>query len=660
MAKDRPTLSDLFSPPDDELQGIGGILCGFSADMEFLNHALMRFTRATAASRMARGSVDWTLMLDPPHAMLPVENIPGLIQLRPNERSQRKPAFDCLHAKVALLAFGTARMGDPSTYRLIISTGNWTVASARTMIEMVWYLDIDLNAKSEAEILESEITADLNELWAVAHFFKSLLSVYQSGAELTVRAQYLIEHAIKSARTPDNHLKLRFLSSLPTDLASKSEALLDQIVNRLDGVVADCNYLVCGSGFFEQANGTDNTPAVLSAISKKLVEKSITTKVPQKLVIANPNLKDQLITSFNANTLKDWTLHKPNDPSTGEKANRLFNHSKFLFLAKSRNESFSGGGTIYLGSGNLSQLGFTEALPIGNIEAGVLLECREVDSVSKLKRSIPLGRAYANVLIEENEFVDDEEAQRLDRVSLKPSPVLVFTSSLGITAVEGFLMRVVWDHSIAFTGNLEVIQGSGERSILPNHEETFLFVNGELPRFIEIEWEGTTAKIPCLDSTGAFRRQSIAHANFGSWLDQLLGFPATWTDPASDDEDRPEDDEASLNAATSAVYGESIHSREFPAHTAMMLVEAIAQQNERIAEDQAADWLFYLRQMLIENKPSEKIKQWNALGVNFFEVLKSREGFAPPWLNLAAYDQLIDEIMIDWELASQCRLALSI
>ena len=95
MAKDKSALSDLFSPPHEELQGIGAILCGYSADTEFIDHALTRFTRATNASRLARGSVDWTLLLNPPHEVISIANAPGVIQLRPKAEEDRAVKFKC-------------------------------------------------------------------------------------------------------------------------------------------------------------------------------------------------------------------------------------------------------------------------------------------------------------------------------------------------------------------------------------------------------------------------------------------------------------------------------------------------------------------------------------------------------------------------------------
>ncbi len=163
-------------------------------DTRFLEHALTRFSGVAAASRRARGSVDWTLLLDPAKDVLH-DHVPGLLQLRPKAKHLRQDQFTRMHAKVALLGFGPARAGSPSKFRVIVSTGNWTYESASQLIEMVWHIDVDAEASRGAE-------DDRIELWAAASFLKRLFGSYQAGGDLTYKAQELLADAMKAARDP--------------------------------------------------------------------------------------------------------------------------------------------------------------------------------------------------------------------------------------------------------------------------------------------------------------------------------------------------------------------------------------------------------------------------------------------------------------------------
>ena len=104
MARTRETLSSVFQPPTEALRGIGGVLCGYSGEAEFLEKALAQFTGVAAASRLARGSTDLTLMLDPDHRVLAGGVVPGLLALYPLPRERSPVASAHMHAKVALPA----------------------------------------------------------------------------------------------------------------------------------------------------------------------------------------------------------------------------------------------------------------------------------------------------------------------------------------------------------------------------------------------------------------------------------------------------------------------------------------------------------------------------------------------------------------------------
>jgi hypothetical protein len=304
VAKPKETLTSIFSPPDD-LQGIGAVLCAYSADAEFLEQALFRFSRVQAASRRSRGSVDWCLMLDPTHPIIEQDVVPGVMHLRPKAKATRPSNFLSMHAKVALLAFGPARKGNPIIYRVCVSTGNWTYASARSQIEMAWFLDIDTRDASDS---------DRKELWLIATFLKQLTTCYQGNSGHTLRTDLLLKSSLEAGLEPQDLNGVQFLTTLsPTGNAS-NESLMKQLSFRLQDQIKDCNYIVCGSGFFEQLGNPLDSSDVLSTIQQQLTGEKVLTKSCAKSVVTNGDKTDQVMAAFINDKLNGWKLCHPKDP----------------------------------------------------------------------------------------------------------------------------------------------------------------------------------------------------------------------------------------------------------------------------------------------------------------------------------------------------------
>ena len=167
-----------------------------------------------------------------------------------------------------------------------------------------------------------------------------------------------------------------------------------------------------------------------------------------------------------------------------------------------------------------------------------------------------------------------------------------------------------------------------------------------------MRWDDHACKIPCLDESGQYLRQVAPIASFASWLEQLR----RWSDPDPAEEDLQDDDgdgdgTDDIAAVAAARMDDPSLSRDFPARTAMMLVEEIAERNGEVSEAQAADWLHYLGHML-QNVPPAWVTGWQDLRVNFLRALQSPEGFAPDWKCRDKYDALIDAVASAWGLAS--------
>lgn len=641
MPKPIETLTDLFAPPTEaqpELFGVGGVLCAFSADADFLEQALLRFTRRPPASRMAQGSVDLTLMLDPRHPVFGPDAVPGLMVLRPKFPKHRTVQFSCMHAKVALLAFGPARLGAPTQFRLVVSTGNWTRASARHQIELVWRLDLDA-----AEATDE----DRYELFAAVEFLSRLMDCYQSGPPLTNRPAELLAQARVHAVKPKASQLIRFLSSLPWRDKAKPLSTWQQLAPQLAEVAPGSNYLVCGSGFYEQATDFTEPPAVLSAITRELRAGGGLTRSPTLRAVANADCGDQVTACFRAGTLIGWELCRPKDPTSENMLVRSL-HAKFLFVAKCRQDALLNG-WLYLGSSNLSKAGFLHAPPLGNIEAGVLFQTPQIDHISKLSRFLPVGREFKD---KELAVLPGELPVAEERLSdVPPCPILAFTS------VGDGILGVQWDTQV-LADEVAVVLPDG--TVLPLKPlQDSLRIPGPALRCLEVRWEGHCCRIPCMDPSGSYQRQVFPMASFESWLGQLRH----WNDSNPEEEDEPtEDEDLDLDEDTGpsheAEVKEQALGRNFPARTAMLLIEEISECNGAVPAERAPDWLAYLRHLLLEQLPKEHIEGWRGLRVNFLAALLSRDGFAPEWQNQdqERYQRLIHEVAAAWGLSSNCSL----
>ena len=513
------------------------------------------------------------------------------------------------------------------------------MSSASNQIEMVWSLDVPVQDAPDT---------DRRELWAISHFLQMLLRSYQHDARLTAHAEDLLSQAFGAGIEARAGEPLRFLASLTS--ARSQGPLLDQIAGNLEGKASGCNFILCGSGFFEQSNGSTVPPVVLEAIVKQLYGASVLTKTADKCVVTNPGGRDQLAVAVRAGTMSDWNIHRPRDPHVSETGTDRWNHAKFMFLARRRSDAFNQG-WLYLGSGNLSQRGFTLPLPMGNVEAGVLIDVSEdLYSLSRLRAVVPFGsllkeRDWAE---EAGGLLDEDEAAAPD---LLPPPIMYFHFAPSLEVDLSIHLQIVWAEDVQTDEKLSLIYPDGSVHPISFDATEVVVRSPTVPRFLELIRGPAKWQIPCLDAQGAFVRQGPLRYNFTTWLDELRGFPETWDDPAPDEDDLDPADLAAVITADIPIGEQILHRQKFPAHTAMTLVETIAERNSCVPENQGADWLNRLRDILIERRPLE-VEDWRKLEINFLNVLHSPEGFAPAWNDLKEYHRLIDDVAVSWGLSS--------
>jgi hypothetical protein len=406
--------------------------------------------------------------------------------------------------------------------------------------------------------------------------------------------------------------------------------LLPQIRTRLGAEASRFSTVVCGSGFFERGRDPAEQPTVLKALVQQLGDHL--TRGPTKRLVANATGDDQVITAFRAGNLKDWSLHHPTDPPPAPQPGRLRLHAKFLFLARRRQDAFSGG-RLYMGSGNLSVRGFLlgpsrRGTPhpggYGNVEAGVLLEVPEIATESQLHRALPVGPPI--------------NSQELAAIVIKPQEV----------CGDGARVDVEWDDTVEVPNGVRLMVPGASEVLLAALQGCFDYPLPDLPRSLEIRWGSEACTVPCLNSRGEFPRQAKTYPHFGAWLESLSGFPQTWDDP---DDDPGQEEEEEAEKGTTTVNTELRGgTRDFPARTAMMLVETIAELNGVVPEERASDWVHALHHQLLVEKPLDQLRGWQGLSLNFLRALLSTQGFAPDWADRSSYEALIHAVAHDWQL----------
>lgn len=150
------SLSQHFDAPDG-FRGCFGWVCGYSADVPFLEDAVERFTRRTRAQRAYSGCVAMALMLDPRNAQIQPAQVPGVLHLPINSVSL---PFRLMHAKVALLGFQRESDEDHESdedewqLRLIVSTGNWTRGTLEDSLDLAWRIDL---CNSDLKVRDAEV-----------------------------------------------------------------------------------------------------------------------------------------------------------------------------------------------------------------------------------------------------------------------------------------------------------------------------------------------------------------------------------------------------------------------------------------------------------------------------------------------------------------------
>ena len=615
------SLAQHFDAPE-QFHGRFGWLCGYSADADFMNDAVERFTRQTMLSRAYAGNFALALMLDPGNPRVAPDAVPGLAHL-PMLNPRAKP-FSLLHAKVALLGFSHESEPERWHLRLIVSTGNWTRETVEESLDLAWRVEIsstDLNAPDAAT---RQACADLRAAWDLLHWLGGHFDLRSLSPELpekkecaTLANREAVEKWLATALSQAGDQTPRFLDN-------RREALGKQLPHLIRTKVSSAkrNYLGMGSGFFQGAVDTA-IPSVLNDIVLTLKANKLLTAAPEIDVFVNPLACQAVATALIALSKAGFTVRAAGEPRAlfPDTGIRRSLHAKFIFSAQCRNNSNScGDGWLYLGSGNLTGPGFSRRMSHtgGNLEAGVVFATGALFWIDE--NGVPPEKLISNLL----------PVQWVDSVSSLGTPLTV-GNGMPERPELFFAPPVAWLSWQRLEGitSLRAPEGaSAAFSLLspdlqvcpPDSRGDYLWPWGR-PRLVTLVWQsGATTHqgaVPVLDEYGRFAATELPEIDIESAWSQLANFPAV---PAVE-ELYPDEDPVSLPEHPPAdppppVPRPGTPETLYPIRVMMQLVENIAAKQTSIPANDWTAWCTRLEQCLVQAKGSHLVKEFAELGLN--------------------------------------------
>jgi hypothetical protein len=625
------TFLDVFEPPEG-MVGHTSALVAMTAAEDFLEAAMERFTKLRPRQRAQLGTVVAYLMLDG-HAsssrqgVFPPGRVPGLHELQPRP-------FDgtsLLHAKLALLAFAASRTGKPAYLRLAVLTANFTYASARRQLELIWTIDVPLDilapAKDRADIAAA--AAFVDELIS-RRFYRDEHALPVHRRRLSARLNGLLELARSLAPVK---VKPRFIHSLDVPL-------YDQIRQRFRQVIdSPRNLLLCGSGFYEEPSGRCTKPEVLD----KLEAFEILTTNARRVALVEPTNAGAIAPWAREEDTDGWELAHPTDALN---FNRSL-HAKFIYAGYLR-DGYASNGCLYIGSGNLSRRGLLTAgsMKEGNIECGIIISATDRFSVEELAKQLFWNPESAEVDHDEWHVGEVGDAPQ-DATLLTPPPIL----SASLETQPNRVLSLDWREdvsqhasiSISWTGQTWQAVAREQKSIAVEgmDELTTLFVRDDAAMR---EWT-----VPIVDLSGRVCWQPPRFDTYMDALAALLDFPIRPSDAASDEDDEA-DDSARMNASVLARDGQD--AKSYALWAAAELIEKTAALQIALPATILDDWLDHLDRMLGASFPQSLITTWRNHKLDVLLHLRAPE-LRPPQMSetqRTRYIEILDRAASAWGL----------
>lgn len=627
------TLLDAFAPPEG-MVGHSAVLVAMTGEEDFLDELMQRFTRLRALQRSQLGLVTVYLMLDPHGTpartgVFPPGRIPGLHELTPRSVD---PA-SLLHAKLGLLAFSSSRAGSPARLRLVITTANFTYASAKQQLELVWTLDVPTG--------EASPTEDRADIASAAAFIDELIDqrFYRDEQSMPVKQRRL---TTRLDALVDTIAKLKPSSSQPRFIHSLTTCLYDQIRASFEhNLDARRNLLLCGSGFYEEPSGKPKKPAIFS----KLEALDIFTSTVERVALVEPGEAGAVALWAQAGNTDGWTIARPTDVLD---RNRSL-HAKFIYSGYRRHGHISNG-WIYLGSGNLSRRGLltTGAVPSGNIECGVVLRVPErIDVEDHLAHYLFWRPSAQEIKVDEWRVGRVGDAPDEDAAIIVPAPILS-----GSIAVESALaLRLIWREDVLTEARVSISWPGIDWSPVPRSQVVFaLDADKPVPVALRVrdDASGQEWTVPVVDASGRVSWQPPKYETFDDVLAALLDFPIRPADETSGDDEEIDGDGGGVRGGNGRVEDDA--SKTYALHAAAELLERTAALQRALDPGMLNDWFEHLDRTFRASFPEALVAAWRSHGINMFAHLRELE-FRPQEMTdqqRAHYFDVLDRAAYAW------------
>jgi hypothetical protein len=654
-----PSLLKHFEAPEHYL-GRFGWLCGYSADCHFLDQAAERFTQQTPPQRAHQGQIALAVMLDPGHGAIALTNAPGVAHLL-FKPEQNKP-FSLLHAKVAVLGF--RHETDPQRWllRLIVSTGNWTVQTLTESLDLAVCIECSSEDLQQNPDWLKHNCSDINAAWQMLAWLRQYFDTRILNAKSTQQSQSLTNQSMQWLSSRLSDVATHIGNAKPRYFDNSDKSLLKQLVPLIKqhGTEVKRNYLAMGSGFYEGANGKGKVPEVLRKIRSALSEAGLLTLKPEVDVFVNPSACQAVAESLSPMKAAGYRVRaaSQNTDIFGGVVPRSL-HAKLMISSNYRDGSpRCSNAWVYLGSGNLTSPGFTNAMSatLGNLEAGFMFspeglhwqDARDINDTQVVSNLLPIQ--WDTEIAEFEQLSSGKAMQENEEYPLAP-PLAWLNWQAG---VEGGDLSA--SEQIEYDVTPLDSNGNACINVQPGKWRWF----GQPPRVVNIQWITSKgmqqAVIPVLDELGRLAATPLFELTLDEIWWQLANFPM-----ATLDEDMSlEGDEINLaNSDKSKISENNSGAAEYPIRKMMVLVEQIAAKQVELYQ---ADWLAWctrLEQSLLQIAKDPVIKVFRDMRLNPLSPLR-QPAFLPVFAEQPSspegesYHALLTRIEKSWDVAHLC------
>lgn len=644
-----PSLAGHFDAPDD-YNGRFGWLCGYSADVLFLDDAATRFTRLTRSQRAHQGRIALAVILDPGNQPIFIQEAPGVAHL-PIKAKVKKP-FRLLHAKVALLGFQHQENRDQWQLRLLVSTGNWTRQTLEESLDLVWRVDIASNSLINLDTVLKQNCSDIKAAWELLTWIQQFFDTRLLSAAVNGRLSETM-NAVQQVQRWINACSKK-AEGQPRVFDNRSKSLLAQLPDKINiNGTAKRNYLAMGSGFYEAPADHGKPPEVPVTIIDSLKKEGLLTAKPKVDLYVNPMACQAIATAVKPLKACGVTTRPAAIPPIVFGDGVLRNlHAKFMLSANNRDNSNNcTSAWVYLGSGNLTHPGFSNMMSAsaGNLEAGVVFFPNSL--CWKKTKTVQDHQVVSNLLpIQWNDEIGDTtrlsaglDMEQRDAMFISP-PVAWLTWH----EIDGAHELRTGEPSDV---EIQVLDSAG---IACSKTDTGFQWSEPQPRQVRIRWQtndqAIESLIPVVDQYGRIAATELPAIDIVEAWWQLADFPL----PPNEDE---EDDNGGNdeNGVKDKVKGSSVSTDSYPIRQMMELIESIAAKQTEIDEMDWRLWCNCLEQILGQARDSSPVRYFcDELKLNPLSPLR-HQSFRPSFAETSAsepgklYDETLDQIEVSWK-----------